>query len=649
MKRSLFDTNPYHQAQAVREWQPPPLPLIASKGITEIRLNVETTGLKWFDGDRPVGLAVDYPIDGGFRSDYLPVGHASQNLDPALVKRWASVELKGVKLRNTNIRFDIHTLREWGVDLEALGCTASDVQHTAALLDDHRQKNNLDVLIQDFLGEVPMPRLDESRMAAYPAGLVAPRACYNVEAVRRLWDVMRPQIEAEDLGRVHDLEDKVIWVVCEMEKNGTPLDLDLLKQWEVRSRLQIESLQKELAAMTGRNLGNDLFGDMTGALNPDSPKEMEALFDALKLPVARTATGRPSFTAEVLSGIDHPAIRIIEKISRLIDLRAKYIVGDLKRVGSDGILRFALHQLRATKDDSTDAGEAGTVTGRFSSTQIVEGVGVNIQQRIKVAKQRIAWGYSEDDATHDDEIYLIRQLHVPASGEWLAADAMQIEYRLFANEVNSPRINAIFEKDPLASFHKETHKIFKEKIPDLPYRRMKDVNFAKIYAAGPKKIALMLGFITKAQFEDLNDKKARNTHPLLKETMQLLQVYDEMIPEAGPLIQRASRLAKERGYIKDILGRRCRFPNGWRLHKALNSRIQPSAATIMKMKLVELHAAREYTQLLLRFTVHDEVDGDARQPETKARVAEVLNAQSFPLRIPILWDVSTGKNWAEAA
>src|SRR6185503_16596300 len=98
--------------------------------------------------------------------------------------------------------------------------------------------------------------------------------------------------------------------------------------------------------------------------------------------------------------------------------------------------------LRAVKDDSMDAGEAGTVTGRFSSTEIAKDVGVDIQQRIKVAKQRVAWGFDEDENTHDDEIYLIRKLRVPASGLWLSADARQIEYRLFANEVDSPKINA---------------------------------------------------------------------------------------------------------------------------------------------------------------------------------------------------------------
>jgi DNA polymerase I-like protein with 3'-5' exonuclease and polymerase domains len=645
-------------------WRPTAkLPLIASHGIREVYFNLETSGLKWFDGDHPIAASIDYPSDalGGFSTDYISWGHASGNTtDPATARLWMQTELRGVHLINTNIRFDIHHGREFGVDFEAMGCPVSDVGHMAALLDDHRQRSSLDALALEYFGSIDIPRLDESRMVSYPAEVAAPRAMYNVQLVRRLKEKMWPQLDAQDLQRVRALEDRLIYVVCEMEKNGTPIDLDLLKQWERRSKQQIDDLQQQISSLTGRHIAVDLFGGESGHLNPDSPKEMEALFKSLDLPIVRTATGRPSFSSAVLDQIHHPVIDLVKTLNRLIDLRAKYLVSDLHRIGSDGILRYALHQLRAVKDDSMNSGEAGTVTGRFSSTEITDGVGVNIQQRIKVAKQRIAWGYDEDDESHDDEIYLIRQLHIPASGQWLSADAMQIEYRLFANEVNSERINAAYaaapsqdEKGnwitgPQTSFHRMMHGWMKPWRPDLPYRRCKDVNFAKIYAAGPKKIAFMLGFITAQQLDMLNETKAKNTHPLLKETNEILKIYDREIPEVGPLIRRASEIAKNRGYIMSILGRRQRFPPGYgREHKALNMRIQPSAADIMKTKLVELHDARKYTNFLLRFTVHDECDGDIPDEEHARRVKEVLDDQSFDLRIPILWEVNTGPNWAK--
>jgi hypothetical protein len=43
------------------------------------------------------------------------------------------------------------------------------------------------------------------------------------------------------------------------------------------------------------------------------------------------------------------------------------------------------------------------------------------------------------------------------------------------------------------------------------YRRQKDLNFANVYGAGVKKLALMLGFITQEQFEELNRNEGEET------------------------------------------------------------------------------------------------------------------------------------------
>ena len=50
----------------------------------------------------------------------------------------------------------------------------------------------------------------------------------------------------------------------------------------------------------------------------------------------------------------------------------------------------------------------------------------------------------------------------------------------------------------------------------------------------------------------------------------------------------------------------------------------------------------------MRQTVHDEVDGDAMNEETAAKVRLILNRQSFNLRVPIVWEVETGRCWADA-
>lgn len=597
-------------------------------------MDTETTGLRWWAGDRPIGIAIRY----GNKKQYLPWGHqGGGNLQEEQVKRWAQFELRGKRITNLNTRFDIHMLREWGVDLEAQDNEVSDVGHYAALLDDHRQTFSLESISQDYLGIGKLGKdLDKTRMASYHAGEVAAYAEQDVELVGQLKDVMWPKLTAEGLHKVRQLEDQFIYVVCEMEKNGERIDVELLDQWVKESQSQLHKLLLEIMLETG--IGN---------FNPSSSKDMERLFQKLQLPIERTETGRPSFTSSILkTHASHPLIEKVLRAVRLTGLRSKYLLPYSKTVDrSTGIIRFSLHQLRAVKDELAER-SVGTISGRCSVTKVSDDEGFPMQGVMKPEKQIAAYG----------DQFIIRQLHIPDSGMLrLSADAMQIEYRLFAHETNSPRLLKIFQDDPLASFHKKTHEIFLKSLPNLTYRRMKDTNFAQIYGAGLLKKALMLDYISKKEWLELtqiqrvngyDDPRIRD-NPKLREVRELNKVYEREIPESGPLQKRAIKLATEREYICSILGRRSRFPGGARAHKALNTRIQPSGADIMKQKGIELHQIAKSIGFKMRLTVHDEFDGDIPDLEQAKVVAELLNQQSFKLRVPILWETNVGPNWYE--
>lgn len=622
------------------EWRPEAPPVL--DGIRDIELDCESDGLRWWAGSKPIGFSVRY----GDRSQYLPFGHrGGGNLDEAVVKRWAQRELRGKRITNINTRFDVHMLHAWGIDLEAQGNEVSDVAHYAALLDDHRLRFNLNDIATDYLGRSKVGRdLDARRMADYHAGEVAPRAISDVELVGALKEKMWPMLTAQDLHRVRALEDRVIYVVCEMERNGTPIDVDLLDQWVTESEQRYHRLLWEIYGESGVKF--------TG-----TNETWKALFEKLGIPITEfTDKGNASFTDAVLKLIEHPIVQKARLAVRLASLRSKYLVNYAKKVDrKTGILRYALHQLRAQKNEWDSSEGAGTVTGRFSSTALTipgeEEEGVNIQQIMKVAKQRVLFGFDEEDDTHDLEIYLIRQLHRPAHGYHLSADAKQIEYRIFAHYANNPTVIQAYRDNPNLHFHKFILELLRPYVK-LTYRRQKDLNFAKVYGAGVAKMALMMGFITETQHQKLKreyPKGVPRTHPLLKETAEIDAIYNREIPEVKPLLKLASDTARTRGFVKTILGRRSRFPDKHRLHKAFNSIDQGGAADINKMKLVELHEAREETQLTLRYTVHDEVDGDIPDQEHADKVQAILDRQSIELRVPILWDVSIGANWKECA
>lgn len=610
-------------------------------GIDEITLNFETTGYRWWAGDVPIGVTIGTIDQKMVR--FLPWGFAGGNLPKEQVLEFLRREVRNKRITNANTRFEVHVARNVGIDLEEQGCTVSDVQHYAALLDDSRRKFNVDLLADELLGGVKVPRVDEARMATYHASEVAARARYQVELVAQLRDIMWPRLNAEDLQRVRQLEDDVIYPVCEMERNGVPIDVELLERWVKESQAQHEGCLLALYKETGQSI------------NPNAPSDLEKLFNYLNLPVTRLESGAPSFTDAILKRVQHPLIKQLRFAIKLSDLRSRYLLKYQRVVGSDGILRYAMHQVRYQKDSGE---EGGAGPGRFSSAELDPDVGCNIQQVIKVSKQRKMFGLAEKDASHDDEIYLIRKLAIPREGAWLCADAEQIEYRIFADYSNNCRFITAYKDDPRLNFHTLIEGLLREHRVAIDYDGAKTYNFATIYGAGQVKRATMLGFITEEEGAEIRDKKLWND-ARLEPLKAIDKVYNRLVPEVKALLTKASDLAASRGYVKTKMGRRSRFYcakdarhamlTERRYHKAFNNVDQGGAADYNKVKLVEVHRERKHTGFLLRVSVHDEMDGDAREPDTLEKVRAILDRQSWPeMKVPLTWDVKLGRNWAEA-
>ena len=622
--------------RVVSTWTPQEPPIL--DGIKDIVLNFETNGLRWYGGDRPIGVTVG-TLDGQLKR-FLPFGFTGGNLDPDVVKRWAKEQLRDKHITNAHVGFEVHMSREWGVDLEEQGCTFSDVMHYAAELDEYRREFALDILVRDFLHEEGPPRVDESRMDTYHAGDVALRAEYQVEAVAKLRNAMWPLLDREDLQRVRQLEDDVIPVVCEMEKNAAHVNRGKLRQWVAQSGEMLNACLWEVAK------------DLGFSMNPDSNEDWQKLFNHYGIPITqytapstRYPQGQPSFTDGLLSKIEHPKVQLARRAGKLASLRSKFLLAYDEVIGDDCKLRFALHQLRGD--------EYGTARGRFSMSgggRRQPRFGANLQQVFRVNSQREAFGYAHDDSSHDDEIFLVRALFEAepfvrddgSDADHLAADAQSIEYRLAAHYAKAEHLIEAYKADTAqleageltkkwVDFHRVVGDVIRP-YKDLSRNIIKNANFCLVYGGGRDTLANTLG-LTRSESD------------------QIYAVWHRMFPELSKLPEMTEGLARSRGYVKTITGRRARFRTEEELkwaHASINYVIQGSAADIMKTKLVELHRARKYTGLLLRLTVHDEADGDARLPETAQRVREVLNRQSFNLRVPIVWEVGTGSNWAVA-
>jgi hypothetical protein len=248
-----------------------------------------------------------------------------------------------------------------------------------------------------------------------------------------------------------------------------------------------------------------------------------------------------------------------------------------------------------------------------------------------------------------------------------------VEYRIFAALAKNPKILAAYAEDPWMSFHKKVHAMLLPYKPDLNYVHLKSMNFMRAYAGGLIKLGVMMGHITEAEGEQIRADKTQKTDPRLAQTREIDAIYNREMPEVGPLQRYATHLAmskcdsycksaanrkpddelhrkfKHRGYVKTVMGRRSRFPNNYKVYRALNRVVSGGAADVNKAKIVELHKERKRTGLLLRLTIHDEVVGDAQAPDTLAMVTEILNRQSFPeFVVPILWSGKEASTWAGA-
>lgn len=586
----------------------------------EIVLNFATTGLDWAKGDRPVGVTVS-TLDGQL-TRFLPFGFRGEgNLDEAVVKRWFKEQIRDKRITNAHAAFEVHMAREWGCDLEEQGCEVSDIQHYAALLDDHRRKFALDVLIKDFLPEEQqVSRVDETRHSDYEPYEVAKREIFTAQITAKLRNAMWPMLDEQELQQVRQLEDETIYPVVEMEKNGAPLDMELLEQYHAECTARHGELMREIVAEAG--FAFDF-----------SAEAWSRLFEKCGLPPSE------SHAENIIGQIDHPLMKKVHRAGQYASLDSKTFAAYLKQVDSDGVLRYSINQLRGD--------EGGTVSGRFS-------IGY-VQQVPNKDNHFLAFG---------DELFP-RRLFIAKRGQYLEADAMQIEYRLFAHFASNKEVLEAYRQDPLMSFHKMTWEMIKRMKPDMLYSHQKNLNFAKMYGAKLVKLALMMGFITAQDADEIREGKLWND-PRLNSIREIEGVYRRVMPEVDDLLDRASHLAKaecdkyckktdalhrqfkHRGYVKTLLGRRSRFPKNYKTYIGLNRVLQGTASDIMKRKLVELHRERKNTGFLLRMTVHDMVGGDAQEPDTLAKVNELLNMQSFPeLRVPILWDCKQGPNWAE--
>ena len=119
--------------------------------------------------------------------------------------------------------------------------------------------------------------------------------------------------------------------------------------------------------------------------------------------------------------------------------------------------------------------------------------------------------------------------------------------------------------------------------------------------------------------------------------------------------------AREQGYVTTLLGRRRLLPDirsgnnrlrAFQERVAVNTPIQGTAADLIKLAMIRIQAELDAagSRALLLLQVHDELVLEVPRDEEPA-VADVVRRGmegALVLKVPLVVDMHTGTNWAEA-
>ena len=562
-----------------------------------------------------VGIAV--AVDG--YSGYFPFNHkGGGNLEKSKVIQWFKdvCECPADKIFH-NAMYDVCWIRSMGIKING---NIYDTMIAASLVNENRFRYDLGSLGWEYTGkgknETELiaaanewgvdPKADMWMLPAMYVGNYAER---DAELTLNLWKAMQKEISAQDLGSIFELETDLFPCLVDMRFKGVRVDIQSAHKLKQELSIQEKQLLSEVKKETG--IECQIW----------AARSIAKVFDKLKLFYDRTEkTGSPSFTKNFLSQHNHPIVKKISK-AREINKAHTTFIDTIIRYEHKGRIHADINQIRSD--------QGGTVTGRFSYSN------PNLQQI---------------PARNKDLGPLIRSLFIPESGcEWGCFDYSQQEPRLVVHYASLDQDTNVFAvKDSYLTEEADFHTIV-AKMAKIPRTQAKTINLGLFYGMGKAKLQAELG-VSKEKANDLFD------------------IYHSRVPFVKRLMNSVSHRAQQRGQIRTLLGRLCRFhlwePNQFGMHKALpfeqavqehgpgirraytykalNKLIQGSAADMTKKAMLDLHKEG----IIAHIQIHDELDISVESDSQVKKIIEIME-NAVKLEIPNKVDYESGKTWGD--
>ncbi|MFI4916155.1 MAG: DNA polymerase I [Phycisphaerales bacterium JB060] len=604
----------------------------ALKKAKLIALDTETTSLRPM---RASLCGLSFSVETG-TAWYVPVRSpdCGTHLDEAAALEALKPILEDAKIKKTghNLKYDLLVLRRAGVELAGI---AFDTMVGSYLIDASRSAHSMDALSLALLERenIPIKSLigsgkNQKCFDEVPLELAGPYASEDADVSLRLHELMAPQIKSMGLQELNDqVEVPLISVLAELEWNGIQVDPKELENQEQRLSGRIQELkdqiQDEAMASCGRTF------------EPDSPKQLAGILfnkpDAADpglgiKPLKRGKTG-PSTDAEVLEKlaqdvtIESPLPQLILEYRQLTKLVNTYLVSLREEINPD------------TKRIHASFNQTVAATGRLSSSDPNL---QNIPIRSEVGRE-------------------IRKAFVAPKGRVLiAGDYSQIELRILAHLSQDPALIAAFEagEDIHRAVAAQIHGVAPKDVTREQRDGAKMVNFGIIYGVTAYGLGRRLGI--------------GNT-----EAGEIIEGYKKKFAGITTFLEECIEQARSKGYVETMLKRRrpiteidAKNPSRRSLAErmAINSVVQGSAADLIKLAMVDLHARLsphashlrggkkpEIDGVLMLLQIHDELVFEAdKKNSSEARKLIVERMQSaMDLRVPLVVEASVASNWYE--
>ena len=550
-------------------------------------------------GAKPLGIAFSWDAHS---ASYVP-GAALDDFRPF----WESPHIQKI---GHNLKFDLALLKWHGIGVKG-NCFDTMIGHSLIEPD---VRHSLNYLSESLLGYAVLPSNQNrwSEQAEQPAlgelalSNNADAACERADLAFQLKSALEPLLAERGQTQVfYDIEAPLVPVLVDMEYEGIKLDADALGGFSQQLLKEMDQLEKEICHKAGKSF------------NLGSPKQLgEVLFDVLKIceKPKKTRTGQYATDEQTLLELapDHEIVRMLLEHRTSAKLKSTY---------ADAL---PLSVFSRTGRVHTTYYQTATSTGRLNSQN------PNLQN-IPIRSEK---GQE------------IRKAFVPRDFNYLllSADYSQIELRIIAELSREEGLLEAFASN--VDVHTATAaKVYSRKLDEVTAemrRKAKMVNYGIAYGISAFGLAQRLGVPRK-------------------EGAEIIEHYFKQFPRIRKYMDDTIAFARQHGYVETVTGRR-RYIRDIKSanftvrssaeRNAINAPIQGTAADMIKIAMVRIHqqfTKRDFQSRML-LQVHDELVFDLHKNEQKEvlPVVEEQMKSAIPMKVPIVVEMGTGKNWLEA-